>query len=211
MLGNLKLERLPIFSFLIKNPETGYYLHYNFVTKLLNDLFGIQTRSGCACAGPYGHYLLGIDEQLSETIGKSLIIKDHSSARSSDYISAKNDILKPGFTRFNIPFFLKDFQVDFILNAIAFISKHGWKFLPLYKFETDSGKFWHIETSHKNVQKKIEIDLNSILSTRTTQPQNNQFVIADARTLNTYIVDANKHLNSLDTIYKVNFFRFFSF
>jgi selenocysteine lyase/cysteine desulfurase len=29
------------------------YLHYNFICSLLNDLFGIQVRSGCACAGPY--------------------------------------------------------------------------------------------------------------------------------------------------------------
>ncbi len=207
MLGNLKLDRLPIFSFLIKNSETGYYLHYNFVTKLLNDLFGIQTRSGCACAGPYGHYLLGISEQLSESIGKYLVIKDNSSARSNDYISAKNDILKPGFTRFNIPFFLKDFQVDFILNAIAFISQHGWKFLPLYEFEIDSGKFWHIETNRKS-RNKIDIDLNSFLNTKiqTNQPEKNKLNITDADTLNKCIADANKHLNYLDTIYKVNLY-----
>ena len=29
------------------------YLHWNFVSMLLSDLFGIQTRSGCMCAGPY--------------------------------------------------------------------------------------------------------------------------------------------------------------
>lgn len=29
------------------------YLHWNFVSMLLSDLFGIQTRSGCVCAGPY--------------------------------------------------------------------------------------------------------------------------------------------------------------
>ena len=53
LLGNTEIERLPIFTFLIRNEETGYYLHHNFVTALLNDLFGIQSRSGCACAGPY--------------------------------------------------------------------------------------------------------------------------------------------------------------
>ena len=39
----------------------GRYLHHNFVVALLNDLFGIQARGGCSCAGPYGHRLLGID------------------------------------------------------------------------------------------------------------------------------------------------------
>ena len=36
------------------------YLHHNFVVAVLNDLFGIQARGGCSCAGPYGHRLLGI-------------------------------------------------------------------------------------------------------------------------------------------------------
>ncbi|KAJ6366325.1 hypothetical protein OIU77_002829 [Salix suchowensis] len=30
-------------------------LHGPFIAALLNDLFGIQARGGCACAGPYGH------------------------------------------------------------------------------------------------------------------------------------------------------------
>ncbi len=44
-------ERVPIFSFLVR--RGGRFLHYNFVGALLNDLFGIQTRGGCQCAGPY--------------------------------------------------------------------------------------------------------------------------------------------------------------
>lgn len=40
-------------------------LHGPFVAKLLNDLFGIQARGGCACAGPYAHSLLHVDEPLS--------------------------------------------------------------------------------------------------------------------------------------------------
>ena len=33
-------------------------LHHAYVVALLNDLFGIQARGGCSCAGPYGHRLL---------------------------------------------------------------------------------------------------------------------------------------------------------
>jgi selenocysteine lyase/cysteine desulfurase len=50
--GNTNVDRVPILSFLIKFKNT--YLHYNFVSVLLNDLFGIQCRGGCMCAGPYG-------------------------------------------------------------------------------------------------------------------------------------------------------------
>ena len=49
--------RLSIVSFVVRHD--GRYLHHNFVVALLNDLFGIQSRGGCSCAGPYGHRLLG--------------------------------------------------------------------------------------------------------------------------------------------------------
>ena len=97
VLGNTKVERQAILSFLIysitSSPnvehvngkaddemhlsnETGNKrdkpLNGNFVAKLLNDLFGIQARGGCACAGPYGHYLLGIHKPLSLEIRSAI-------------------------------------------------------------------------------------------------------------------------------------------
>jgi len=53
ILGSQTVPRLAIFSFLISIPQLNKYLHYNFICALLNDLFGIQVRAGCACAGPY--------------------------------------------------------------------------------------------------------------------------------------------------------------
>ena len=53
ILGNHKARRLPIFSILIHHQDSGKFLHHNFVSVLLNDLYGIQARGGCACAGPY--------------------------------------------------------------------------------------------------------------------------------------------------------------
>ncbi len=52
------IPRLPIFSFLIKHPPSNLFLHHYFVAALLNDLFGIQARGGCSCAGPYGQVKL---------------------------------------------------------------------------------------------------------------------------------------------------------
>jgi selenocysteine lyase/cysteine desulfurase len=52
-----------IFSFTIRH--RGQWLHHQFVAAVLNDVFGIQARSGCSCAGPYGHHLLGIDPARS--------------------------------------------------------------------------------------------------------------------------------------------------
>jgi selenocysteine lyase/cysteine desulfurase len=59
------VKRLPIFSFMVRHPR-GTFLHHNFVCTVLNDVFGIQARGGCACAGPYAQDLLGIDEQLAQ-------------------------------------------------------------------------------------------------------------------------------------------------
>ncbi len=55
---------LKIISFLVRHGER--FLHWNFVAVLLNDLFGIQARGGCACAGPYGHRLLNISPAAAQ-------------------------------------------------------------------------------------------------------------------------------------------------
>lgn len=47
-------QKLPIFSFVIRHKNL--LLHQNFVCALLDNLFGIQTRAGCMCAGPYAQY-----------------------------------------------------------------------------------------------------------------------------------------------------------
>jgi selenocysteine lyase/cysteine desulfurase len=53
IVGPHHIPRLPIFSFLIRHTKSGLFLHHNYVSTLLNDLFGIQARGGCSCAGPY--------------------------------------------------------------------------------------------------------------------------------------------------------------
>src|SRR6516164_3958929 len=58
VLGNPEARRLSIVSLRIRHGDR--YLHHNYVVALLNDLFGIQARGGCSCAGPYGHRLLAI-------------------------------------------------------------------------------------------------------------------------------------------------------
>ena len=58
ILGSSTAQRLSILSFNIKHQES--VLHYGFVVALLNDIFGIQARGGCSCAGPYGHELLDL-------------------------------------------------------------------------------------------------------------------------------------------------------
>jgi len=39
--------------------------------------------------------------------------------------------MKPGFTRFNLSYFVTAEENEYILNAVEFIANHGWKFLAL--------------------------------------------------------------------------------
>jgi selenocysteine lyase/cysteine desulfurase len=50
---------------MVRHPR-GTFLHHNFVCAVLNDVFGVQARGGCACAGRYAHDLMGIDEKLAK-------------------------------------------------------------------------------------------------------------------------------------------------
>lgn len=71
---------LPIFSFIISH-HSGRMLHYNFVSALLNDLFGIQVRGGCMCAGPWTMNLLGLKPQQSKQFEDALVVQDEAFIR----------------------------------------------------------------------------------------------------------------------------------
>ena len=70
MLGSHQPARLSILSFRIRH--SARFLHHNFVVALLNDLFGIQARGGCSCAGPYGHRLLAIGPARSHALRQEI-------------------------------------------------------------------------------------------------------------------------------------------
>jgi len=129
VLGNHDAWRLSIVSFVIRHGEQ--YLHHNFVVALLNDLFGIQARGGCSCAGPYGHRLLGIDLQQSRAFEREIL-------RGCEGV-------KPGWVRVNFNYFISEEVFQFVLDAVHFVVKHGWKLLPDYVFEPDTGLWRHRE------------------------------------------------------------------
>jgi selenocysteine lyase/cysteine desulfurase len=128
LMGDVGPEhRLPIFSFTIRAGES--WLHPRFVTTLLNDLFGIQSRAGCSCAAPYGHRILHIDTRTSRELRRSIL--------------RGNIGLKPGWARVNFHFLHQDAEADFICRAILFIAEHGTRFLPFYNFDIHTGTWRH--------------------------------------------------------------------
>jgi selenocysteine lyase/cysteine desulfurase len=133
ILGNLEAERLSIVSFVVRRPgadgKPGRYLHHNYVVALLNDLFGIQSRGGCSCAGPYGHRLLGIDIEQSHEFERE--------------ISTGCEGIKPGWVRINLNYFISERVLDYIVAAVALVAEHGWRLLTDYTFDPATGLWRH--------------------------------------------------------------------
>ncbi|HVQ88328.1 MAG TPA: aminotransferase class V-fold PLP-dependent enzyme [Actinomycetes bacterium] len=139
VLGNLDAERLSILSFVVRRPG-GRYLHHNAVVALLDDLFGIQARGGCSCAGPYGHRLLGID-----------IERSHEFERE---ITHGCEGIKPGWVRVNFNYFIDEAVFQYIVRAITFVAEFGQLFLTDYRFDPSSG-LW----SHRNRANDVPLRL----------------------------------------------------
>lgn len=127
VLGNKYSERLSIVSFVVKH--AGRYLHHDFIVALLNDLFGIQARGGCSCAGPYGHRLLGIDLETSHQFEKQI-------AKGCEGI-------KPGWVRVSFNYFLEERVHAYLVQAVLLVAEHGWKLLPDYRFDLAGGHWRH--------------------------------------------------------------------
>ncbi|MFL6221952.1 MAG: aminotransferase class V-fold PLP-dependent enzyme [Actinomycetes bacterium] len=127
LLGNTEAERLSIVSFVVRNGRS--YLHHNFVVAVLNDLFGIQSRGGCSCAGPYGHRLLGID-----------IDRSHSFERE---IARGCEGIKPGWVRVNFNYFISEAVFGYLLDAVHLVADHGHRLLPDYRFDVARGLWRH--------------------------------------------------------------------
>jgi selenocysteine lyase/cysteine desulfurase len=121
-------RRVGIMSFNIRD-DRGHYLHHKFVTALLNDLFGIQSRAGCSCAGPYGHRLLNIDLDTSERY-RNVVQEGHCG-------------MKPGWCRVGLHWVMDDDEANYVIDAVNFIAQHGHRFLDLYDFDLSSGTWSH--------------------------------------------------------------------
>ncbi|KRP18491.1 MAG: aminotransferase [SAR92 bacterium BACL16 MAG-120619-bin48] len=123
ILGNPNLPRLSVISLRFKHGDKD--LHYGFVVSLLNDLFGIQVRGGCSCAGPYGHSLLGMDMTYSRAIEAE--------------IRRGIMVMRPGWVRLNFNYFIDEDEFDYLMSAIELVAGLGWKMLPFYQVDPATG------------------------------------------------------------------------
>lgn len=128
ILGPTDQERLSILSFQIVDGEEE--LHFGLVVALLNDLFGIQARGGCSCAGRYGHHLLNINTDQSSQIDEA--------------VQRGSVMSRPGWTRVNFNYFIDFNEVDYILDAIEQVAEIGWEMKSNYAVNPQSGVWKYI-------------------------------------------------------------------
>lgn len=110
------LKRIPVFSFVIMG------LHYNFVVVLLNDLFGIQSRGGISCCGIFAQYLLHMNKNMRDKVYSSIL-------------GGRGVPKEYGWCRISFNYYMPNFLIDYIIDAIRFVTKYGYLFLKEYKYD----------------------------------------------------------------------------
>ena len=116
-------DRLGVISFYIDD------LHFNLGVKLLNDKFGIQSRGGCSCAGTYGHFLLHVDQKMSDEFTHEISIGDL--------------VRKPGWIRMSIHPTTTNAEIQFVCNSIIALAKHHKDWAKDYEYSKCNNEFIH--------------------------------------------------------------------
>ena len=138
-------ERVGVISFYIDN------LHYNVGVKMLNDKFGIQTRGGCSCAGTYGHYLLNVDTEVSQSITSKISMGDCSS--------------KPGWIRMSIHPTMTNDEIHLILDGIKSLALNFKEWQADYKIDHSKGEIINLSDMNSvSLKKKMDSLLDRVLT-----------------------------------------------
>ena len=102
ILSDQHKDRLSIFSIVFENVD------YKTAVQRLSNEHKVETRGGCACAGTYGHHLLGIDYLASQAI--------------TDLLDDELQDLKPGWVRVSLHPCMSEANVNKIADAIQAVA-----------------------------------------------------------------------------------------
>ncbi|MDF1624364.1 aminotransferase class V-fold PLP-dependent enzyme [Pseudohongiella nitratireducens] len=142
IIGDHSNPRLPIIS--MRLWHQGRQLHYGYVVSLLNDLYGIQARGGCSCAGPYAHHLLGIDTEESRQLLQAMQDGD--------------TVLRPGWVRINFTYFMNEEVIEYLLSAIEALATHAINLLPDYHYNKVRGTWDHVQAVQPDLPDLSQLD-----------------------------------------------------
>lgn len=126
LLGNHDAEALPIFAFRVRDAAGGL-VHHQMFTRMLSDLYGIQARGGCACAGSYAHRLLGIDKTASDALMARL--------------EQGAELEKPGWVRLNFSYLMDDDKVNYIIEAVDALAYSCYTHKENYAVDPATARF----------------------------------------------------------------------
>lgn len=138
-------KKVNIIAFNVRNGDR--MIHPRLFTRILNDFFGIQTRAGCSCAGPYGHRLLDIDNSTS---GKFVHLVEDRGLNG----------MKPGWVRLNLHYSFSASEFDYICKALEYLIEKAHLFIPLYEFHIQSGE-WRYKDE---IDDAITLDFDTVIS-----------------------------------------------
>ncbi|MES0879472.1 aminotransferase class V-fold PLP-dependent enzyme [Roseibium sp. SCP14] len=124
---------LPVFSFRVRDLERGGYIHQQLVTRMLSDEYGIQTRGGCACAGPYAHRLLDIGQEQSEAMRQRIL--------------SGEELKKPGWTRLNFSVLMTEEKADKIVKAVDELARAPYPLADHYACDESTARFKAIQNA----------------------------------------------------------------
>ncbi|KAF9928559.1 hypothetical protein FBU30_002297 [Linnemannia zychae] len=172
VLGASELDRVAVFSLTIAVPkflshdgQSPLQIHYALLSTIMNDFFGIETRGGCMCAGPYASQLLQFDAEKEDAFWKLLMgeqeeglypgytspnINSGNSGMNDDgedhpanihQQDLSNKSLKPGFVRFSFTYFSKDKDIEFVIQSFEWVAQYGYLLIPLYRLDAKSGEW----------------------------------------------------------------------
>ena len=134
--NNAGVEKIGVVSFYHER------IHHSLIVRLLNDLYGIQVRGGCSCAGTYGHYLLHVDRQKSSYLSKK-VINEHDLSE------------KPGWVRISLHPTMTDYELSYIMDALESIVAGAEELSKDYMYNKNINEFFH-RTFKSVIDKKID-------------------------------------------------------
>ena len=132
--GDIK-DRLGVISFYIDD------IHFNLIVKLLNDVYGIQVRGGCSCAGTYGHYLLYVDKDYSKQM--------------TDCIDEGNLTDKPGWVRLSLHPTMTNDELNLVLEGINEIVENIETLKQNYTYNASNNEFYHVNDENLLAQEVL--------------------------------------------------------
>lgn len=183
VLGSAEAHRLPIFSLRFWHGERE--LHYGFVVSLLNDLFGIQARGGCSCAGPYAHSLLGMDMAFSKRVEAA--------------VTSGAGLMRPGWVRLNFNYFIDTDELEYLLRALELVAEHGWRLLRCYRYDAAHGVWRHQDADNERLDPLADLDWRQGRTSAAgiCHPKNlrDELAVAEAQLLRSDLASAPCSLN----------------